>query len=131
VKNTRDSGEAWSKEAEPYYRNDLVKALEDYFGEKRYSEFPEEEKNRIENNALELFRAQMQKNAGRGDFAKIQTIDERVKDFLVKNYGLDENKIGKIYHPAAIEVYKPVVEGKDGKKYLGSPMVSSIRNPWP
>ena len=86
IKVTRDNGECWSEEAVSYYLRDLVHGFENYYGKKRYASLPEFERATIENDALQLFRKQMSKNLGRGEFLKVQTIDERVKDFLIKRY---------------------------------------------
>ena len=129
IKETRDNGECWSEEAVSYYLRDLIHGLENYYGKKRYASLPESERATIENNALQLFRNQMLKNLGRGEFLKVSTIDERVKGFLIKKYSLDKKSIGTIYHPSAIETYPQATTSEDGKKYLGSPLISSVRNP--
>ncbi len=120
---------SWSAEAKTFFLKDLKNRFVSYFGPKRYAAFPEEKKNRIETRAFSLLEKQMQKNTGRGEYAKIQRIDERVAGFISDNFEISEKQLKKLYHPSAIDVYKPPVKGKDGNYYLGSPMVSSIRNP--
>ena len=131
VKSARneDNGFVWSHEASELFRNDLNQKIKSHFGSKRYAEFSEEKKIRIETNAFELLKKQMQKNMGRGEYAKVSRIDDRVIGFISDNFGVTEEQLEKIYHPSAIDIYKPPVKGKDGRYYLGSPMVSSIRNP--
>lgn len=120
---------SWSDETKVFFEKDLKIKIASYFGPKRYEAFPEEKKNRIELQALLLLEKQMQKNTGRGEYAKIQRIDERVLGFITDNFEVNKVQLTKLYHPSAIDVYKPPVKGKDGNYYLGSPMVSSIRNP--
>ena len=72
----------------------------------------------------------MKLNSGSGEFAKKKTIDEILKTFLSDNFGVNEDGLKKLYHPSAIEVYKKASRIEvDGKKYLGSPLISSIKNP--
>lgn len=120
---------AWSEEARAFFEKDLKNKIASHFGSKRYAAFPEEKKTRIETGALKLLEKQMQKNSGRGEYAKIQRIDERVLGFITDNFEVDTKALDRLYHPSATDVYKQPEKGKDGNYYLGSPMVSSIRNP--
>lgn len=129
IENCRRELSTWSKEAEPYFKKDLNRSIVEFFGHNKYSQFSEEIRNQIEKRAFELFKHQMSKNMGRGEFAKISTIEERVKNFLSDNFNLKTEDLIKMYHPSSIELYKPPYRGMDGNLYLGSPMVSSIRNP--
>jgi len=69
----------------------------------------------------------MTSNSFEGSFVKVQTIEERLKNYLANYYTLQ--KTANIYHPSAIETYKDAQRASDGRKYLGSPLVSSVRNP--
>ena len=129
IKINRTEEAVWSEEASEIFKKDLIRKIKAHFGEKTYNAFSEEKKNRFENSAFELLKKQMQKNGGRGEFVPVQRIDERVKAFISDNFDVEPKSLDKIYHPSAIEVYKPPVRKDDGKLYLGSPMVSSIRNP--
>ena len=129
IKRCRENGECWSEEGAPYFRSDIVKGLEVFYGERTYASFSPEVQEELENSAVDLFKKQMSKNLDRGEFVRVRSIDERVREFLVNDYEADKEIVKKLYHPSAIEVYKPLIRAEDGKKYLGSPMVSSIRNP--
>lgn len=129
IQNCKRELSSWSKEAESYFKQDLIVSIQGYYGTKTYSEFTEERRIELEDRAFELFKTQMAKNLGRGEFVKISTIEERVKEFITDNFNVAEDDLLHLYHPSAIEVYKPPVRGKDGNLYLGSPMVSSVRNP--
>jgi len=129
LQNCRRELSAWSKEAEAIFQKDLISSIKEYYGPRTYDGFTEEKKIKIEEKSFNLFKNQMPMNFGRGEFVKIPTIDERVKDFLKENFSVTDDDLEKLYHPSAIEVYNPPVRGKDGYLYLGSPMVSSIRNP--
>jgi CRISPR-associated endonuclease Csn1 len=129
IKNNRKEESVWSEEASELLTKDLFKKIKAYFGERTYNSFTEEKKNQIETDAFELLKKQMKKNGGRGEFISIQRIEEKVKSFLTDNFEVEGKSLKKIYHPSAIDVYKPPIRKDDGKLYLGSPMLSSIRNP--
>jgi len=133
IKNVKDKQETWNDQNTfviEAYKKDIYKRVQDYYGLKRWNWFSEEEKETILNDSFKLFSTQMELNSGRGEFIKKETLDERVKDFLRDNFNVSQDKLKKLYHPSAIEVYKKAKRSdKDGKLYLGSPLISSIKNP--
>ncbi|MDX9882999.1 MAG: type II CRISPR RNA-guided endonuclease Cas9 [Prolixibacteraceae bacterium] len=129
IKRNKEEGAAWSEEAKPFFRKDIFEKVKSYYGPNTYALFDEDKRSCIEQQILDLFERQMQKNRGTGEFAKVKRIDERVSDFILDNFDTDEKMLENLYHPSAIEIYKEPVKGKDGRLYLGSPMVSSVRNP--
>jgi len=128
IKSNKDNDAVWSQEAISLYRADLMKQVKAYYGENKFKAFADHKKQRIEQHTFELFASQMQKHNGCGEFAKVQRIDDRIKTFLDTNFNIAEGT-EKLYHPAALESYKPPQKGKDGNYYLGSPITSSVRNP--
>lgn len=129
IKTNREENVVWSNEAAEIFKKELHQKIMDFFGENTFNNFPEGKKKHIENHAFELFSKFMKRNMGRGEFVKVQRIDERIEEFLHDNFEVDEKRLKKLYHPSAIDVYKPPVKKEDGKYYLGSPMVTSVRNP--
>jgi CRISPR-associated endonuclease Csn1 len=133
IKNVKKENGTWSstnKFVAEVYRNGLEKQIKDFFGTKKWNETPEIYQNKILTECFELFSNQMKLNSERGEFAKKQTIDEILKTFLSDNFNVTEESLKKLYHPSAIEVYKKTKKNEvDGKKYLGSPLISSIKNP--
>ncbi|MFC2106880.1 type II CRISPR RNA-guided endonuclease Cas9 [Bacteroidota bacterium] len=129
IKNIRENNSNWSTEAALYFKKDLNNKIEAYFGRNRYETFPDERKERIEKNAFDLLEKQMQKKMGNGEFVIVKRIDECVFDFITDNFDIENNQLKKLYHPSSIDVYKPQVKSDDGKCYLGSPMIQSVRNP--
>ena len=129
IKDYRDQNVSWSKHAEEYFITDIQKKLKRVYGENYYNDLPETKKNSLEKKGWQLLKEQMQKNMGKGEFINISTIKERIITFLFDNFEIDKDKASKLYHPSAIETYKPAEKAKDGKYYLGSPMVSSVKNP--
>ena len=133
IKNVKKENGTWSSSNDfvaEAYRNGLNKQVKDFFGTKKWNETPEIYQNKILTECFELFSNQMKRNSGRGEFAKKHTIDEILKTFLSDNFDVTEESLKKLYHPSAIEVYKKAKRSdEDGKKYLGSPLISSIKNP--
>ena len=58
-----------------------------------------------------------------------RTMEQCVKDFLKERYHLDDKVLGKLYHPSMIDLYPHVSPNDDGICQLGSPRISSVRNP--
>ncbi|MCF8225399.1 MAG: type II CRISPR RNA-guided endonuclease Cas9 [Bacteroidales bacterium] len=129
IKKARENLQSWSEEASQLFLDDLNKNIRAYFGEKEYDAFSEGKKNEIEQEASGLLISQMNRNMGKGEFAVAETIEERVFRFVTDHFDVKPDNVNKLYHPSAIDVYKPPVKLDDGKYYLGSPMVSSVRNP--
>ncbi|AUC82211.1 type II CRISPR RNA-guided endonuclease Cas9 [Lacinutrix sp. Bg11-31] len=133
IKKVKDNKETWSDNNTfviEAYKKDIVRNIQDYFGLKRWDSFSEEKQKKLLKDSFSVFSSQMKLNSGRGEFLKRETLDERVKDFLRDNFNIEEDKLKKLYHPSAIEVYnKAKRSDKDEKLYLGSPLISSIKNP--
>ncbi len=129
IKKCKDNKWYWSEEAKEKYKKDIEKNIISVFGTSRWNKLEFEIQNDIVNNALNKFKEQIQKQNGKSGFLQIETIDERVKSFLVGNFDAEKEDLEKLYHPSAIEVFKQPLRAEDGRKYLGSPMVSSVRNP--
>ncbi|WP_158871225.1 type II CRISPR RNA-guided endonuclease Cas9 [Maribellus comscasis] len=129
ITNARRENEIWSEEAKPYYFKELDKKIKAAFGTKEYDGFPEEKRNLLTKKAQQLIVEYMPKDLGKGEHIKAERIDEAVISFLKDNFGEEIINSKKLYHPSAIETYKPAKRGENGKLYLGSPITSSVRNP--
>jgi len=129
ITNARRENEVWSEEAKQLYFNDLDRKIKTTFGAKRFENFSEYKKTNLINTAQQLITEFMPKNLGKGEHVKVDRLDEAVLSFLADNFGKENLNAKKLYHPSAIETYKPAKRGKDGRLYLGSPITSSVRNP--
>ena len=58
-----------------------------------------------------------------------QTTEFCIKDFLMQEYGVTEEKLENLYHPSMIETYPDPRPNKDGVILLGSPRTNAVRNP--
>ena len=133
IKNVKKEFGTWSSDnrfVAEVYRKGLDKQVKDFFGTKKWNDISENYQKEILEECFELFVTQMKLNSGRGEFAKKRTIDEILKAFLDDNFNVSSEGLTKLYHPSAIEVYKKAKRSEeDGKLYLGSPLISSIKNP--
>ncbi|MBR8535470.1 type II CRISPR RNA-guided endonuclease Cas9 [Carboxylicivirga sediminis] len=127
IKLNHEEDATWSKEAANIYKTSMLNRIKAYYGINRFNTFTDDKQQRIEAKAFDLLEKQMQLNMGRGKFAQVQRIDDRIIQFLKDNFG--SVNADKLYHPSALETYKPAIKGDDGKYYLGSPITSSVRNP--
>lgn len=57
-----------------------------------------------------------------------KTLEDCVKNYLKWNYRISEDSLEKLYHPSMIDAY-PKVKPQGALYQLGSPQISSIRNP--
>ncbi|MHC1691459.1 MAG: type II CRISPR RNA-guided endonuclease Cas9 [Sphaerochaetaceae bacterium] len=56
-------------------------------------------------------------------------IDEEIIAYLHRNYKVNDKKDAVLYHPSDIELFKRAEPSDDGKCYLGSPAIPSVKNP--
>lgn len=124
----------YSKEAELIFRKDLWAKFEEVFGKKAWNE--NEEKVEYFNYYFDL----LLKNLELRKRIKIETLKEKVENYLLSFECCDEKDLKKLYHPSAIEKFeaKPLkdFEGNFHKDEngndllgLGSPLTTSIKNP--
>ncbi|MFW6248842.1 MAG: type II CRISPR RNA-guided endonuclease Cas9 [Bacteroidota bacterium] len=104
IKKARDEEYTWSNEAAEYFYKQLTEQLKNTVGVKKYEKFEPEKRNLLEQNAKGLLKKQFSKNMGRGEFARLQPILERIKEFLNDNFEIQAKDLNNIYHPSAIEV---------------------------
>ena len=58
-----------------------------------------------------------------------RTMEQCVKDFLRDRYHVDDVRLKKLYHPSMIDLYPHAHPNEEGRYQLGSPRISSVRNP--
>lgn len=63
------------------------------------------------------------------DTSDERTLETCVKDFLKERYNVDDATLNKLYHPSMIDLYPRVKPNEEGIYQLGSPRISSVRNP--
>ena len=131
----------YSKEAEASYKVDLEKKVAYVFRNN-------DNQKAIVEELFPIFLQQLKKY----EYITIKRLDQKVVEFLkgenedgmvyctddekdeIKKQKKIDNRLNKLYHPSDIEVFKKQkVKDKDGKEtgqlILGSPLISSIKNP--
>lgn len=58
-----------------------------------------------------------------------RTLEQCIKEFLSTKFMVDESHLNKLYHPSMIELYPCAQPDETGLYQLGSPRISSVRNP--
>lgn len=58
-----------------------------------------------------------------------RTLEQCVKDYLRERYHIEEPMLRKLYHPSMIDLYPRQHPDDNGICQLGSPRISSVRNP--
>ena len=117
----------YSKEAELTYKIDLQKKVATIF--RNY-----EDQEAIVEELFPIFLEQLKKY----EYITIKRLDEKVVEFLKGEnedgeiYCSNQNRLNKLYHPSDIDVFKKkIIKDNFGneKVVLGSPLISSIKNP--
>lgn len=57
------------------------------------------------------------------------TLEVCIKNYIKEQYGVTDDALKKIYHPSMMETYPRIRPNADGLYQLGSPRISSVRNP--
>lgn len=57
------------------------------------------------------------------------TLEQCVKEYLKERYQVNDDDLKKLYHPSMIELYPRQRPNDDGIYQLGSPRISSVKNP--
>ncbi|RTL14841.1 MAG: type II CRISPR RNA-guided endonuclease Cas9 [Flavobacteriaceae bacterium] len=127
IKECKTDNCYYSKEAEHSYKKDLQKKVAITFRNN-------EDQEAIVEELFPIFISQLQKY----EFITIKRLDEKVIEFLKGEnedgeiYCSNQNRLHKLYHPSDIEVFKKKSikdEFGNEKVVLGSPLISSIKNP--
>ncbi|MEQ9302198.1 MAG: HNH endonuclease domain-containing protein [Cyclobacteriaceae bacterium] len=127
----RTNGQAAGKDYTPD-EDDLEllnQKMEAFVGKQTLANWSTARKDELINELTVLFTRQLQMHP-QGQFMKKQRIDERIKAYLYEAYNLSEAQLARLYHPSITEPFgDPERNEKDGKLYLGSPAIDSVRNP--
>ena len=61
--------------------------------------------------------------------ARTMTKEQWLKDYLIEQYQLDNKTVSRLYHPSMIDLYPHARPNDESIYQLGSPRISSVRNP--
>jgi CRISPR-associated endonuclease Csn1 len=113
--------------------DDIEKEIVNTIGSKTWNGKEEGIKNRFRKKITDMYQAYLQAPISRDKsllFNEIPRLDERIKTYLINEWGACNENLKHLYHPSETENYPPAKE-KGGKKYLGDPMPISrgFKNP--
>lgn len=108
-------------------KKEIKKKILSVFGNIRFESFTPEKQSRIISLIETKLTEQLRKY--RGEFIKPKRLDEKIAEFLKDNFNLSDDALSKLYHPSDMETFKTPKRADDGKLYLGSPKIASIKNP--
>lgn len=131
IRECKNENVSWSNNE--FWQDEIKKVLERKIHEAidndKWNRLSSKDKALYISSVYNLFKTKMKKNLGRGEFVQMKRTDESIKEFLFNEYGVSLTVLKMLYHPSAIEVYPEAKKDKNGIAYLGSPMISSIKNP--
>ena len=132
IKEAKNEGFYYSKEAEQSYKQSLLSKLETVF--KTFNIQNQEDKTIIFEDLFAIFIQHLKSY----EYVSVKRLDEKVLEFLKgenetgEMFCSDARQLKKMYHPSDIEVFKKKIikdEYGNEKVVLGSPLTSSIKNP--
>ncbi|MEK7263706.1 MAG: type II CRISPR RNA-guided endonuclease Cas9 [Bacteroidota bacterium] len=106
-------------------KEDVQAKILEVFGDKTFQKFKADKQTEIEQWIESAYQEQLRK----AEYIKPKRLDEIIGDFLIRKFDLKNEQLKKLYHPSDIDIYKKSERDEDGKTYLGSPIISSIKNP--
>lgn len=106
------------------HKNGLKKELIDWIGESKYNKLKPDEREDFFNFCWKKFsEVSIDKHPKDISYISTRTIPEFIFDELTDAFPKDKIDVTKLYHPSAMESYKPA------EKKLGNPEISAIKNP--
>lgn len=120
----------YSKEAEPLFKKDLSKKLDAVFNRFKVKD----KKQEIVEELFSVFVEHLKEHK----FIPVKRLETKVIEFLKGEnesgevFCSDEKRLNKLYHPSDVEVFKKKIlidEMGNERLVLGSPIISSIKNP--
>jgi len=130
----------------------IEETINEQFGEKRWGEKSETERNKISTAIKDCYQAYfITTGLERKDihnerhfavkssntiyykadsgYYRLPKLIDTLGEFLQLNFNVSNDKLNKIYHPSEINIYPPAKADKDGVLKMGSPKTGSFKNP--
>lgn len=102
---------------------DIANASEKYFGESIWRKKDEKIRSKI----LELVKEQYQSffHSPKRNYIKQPRLSDRIQQFLISNFDLEQGQVDKLYHPSMIAIYPST----ENQQYLDTPKTRAFKNP--
>ncbi len=129
--NYKNDNATWSENEfwqEILYKN-IEKIFKELYGEKEWKKFEYDKQTKLKEEIVQIVKHQMNKTFKSIEYLTVNSIEERISTFLKDNFQISDKGLINLYHPSAMEVYKPAKKNNEGIYLLGSPILSSIKNP--
>ncbi len=85
--------------------------------------------NDLANEICEKVEIQLRKKSPGGQYLKSDSIQNRISEYLQKNYHISKKKLELLYHPSIEDDVQLPKKGFDGKLYLPEIKSSNVKNP--
>lgn len=109
-------------------QEDIVKAIEDVIGNRRWSDMDSDEQMTLINDVTRQYQQFFSSN--KRTFVAVPALKDAWVAFLKKKYPqVNPKEWSKLYHHSDLTLYAPQRSKNDATLRLGSPNVGSIRNP--
>ncbi|MEJ0056759.1 MAG: type II CRISPR RNA-guided endonuclease Cas9 [Bacteroidota bacterium] len=109
---------------------EVLKKVKETYGILSFGEKNKEKQLEIIKWIENVYQSQLRKKGNnKGEFITQKRLDEVIIEDLVKSFKEEHIHPEKLYHPSDIDIYPEQKPSDDGKIYLGSPVISSIKNP--
>lgn len=106
------------------HKKSLIDEIIQWEGTEKFNNLSEKKQDEIKNVCWDLLsNAALEKSPKEISYLKTTPIPEIIGRNLLEKFPTDIIDVSKLYHPSAMEVYKPA------EKKLGNPEISSIKNP--
>ncbi|HNU58243.1 MAG TPA: HNH endonuclease domain-containing protein, partial [Flavobacteriales bacterium] len=105
-------------------RNEFDRAFNNWSQRELGDQLSESEREALRTELVRKFDAHIDEFGVKAPFIKLERADERIANYLCKEWDLGFDAIGKLYHPADIEIY-PEARGD----LMGSPFHPALNNP--
>ncbi len=109
------------------YESFLRENMEKNFGKKTFQKLIETEG--VLQTATNLLEKRLQYQSIEQQIIKQETIEQQLKNYLKTEFNVSDKDLNKLYHPSMMDKYTRQPTAADGKRYLGSPIIDSIKNP--
>ncbi len=108
-------------------KSEVIEKIQAVYGKKHFGSIEVNQQAELVIWVETKYQEQLRKN--RGEFIRTDRLDEKIASFLQDNFNVSNESLEKLYHPSDIDVFKEAKISEDGKYYLNSPMIPSIKNP--
>lgn len=106
-----------------YDKKDVERIIERSYTKKLWDEKPQEEKDLIFSSVVSEYQKFF--NDRKREYRKQPKLIDRIKEFLINEFKIEEKELAKLYHPSMIDIYPSSEE----QVFLNTPKTRAFKNP--